>query len=153
MEEYSENLYETRTNLFSSENIIEYLWRRCERNTFPFKPDNSFGFKCRQIDKKYLRGKEILEDFVLNTKDIKNADFKNGNEYNFEIVEYENLNMDNVPVSLGKVVLIYKSDRKFYSLFDLEERNDGYKYLNLIMKVKQKVGLLGSFQTEMIYYY
>lgn len=153
MGEFDENLYETRTNLFSSENIIEYLWRRCEKNTSLFKPANSFGITTKEVEKKYLRGKEIMSDYIVTTKDLHNADIHSGNEYNFEIVELVNFNIEKAVVSFGKLALVYRSDRKFYSLFEIIDDEDGEEGLHLIMKVKQKVGLLGSFQTEMIYYY
>lgn len=153
MNQDNENLYETRTNLFSSENVIDYLWRRCEKSTYPFKPDNSFGIEAKELTKTYVKGKEILQDFVLSSKDIKDADIKKGQEYNLEINQFYTYNVEKNIVSDGKLVLIYKSDRKYYSLFELTERTGGQKELHLIMKVKQKVGLFGSFQTEMVYYY
>ena len=52
MGQYDENLYETRTNLFSSENIVDYLWRRCEKSSKFFKPDNSFGINTKEVEKK-----------------------------------------------------------------------------------------------------
>lgn len=152
MEENNENLYETRTNLLSSENIIEYLYRRCEKTIYPFKPDNSFEIKCREVDGMYIKGKEIVKEYEISAKDIKNADIKNSQEYNFEVDEFTTFNVEKMPVSQGKLVLIYRSDRKYYSLFELIEREDK-KELHLIMKVKQQVGLFGSFQTEMMYYY
>ncbi|MCR4698887.1 MAG: hypothetical protein K5762_05935 [Bacilli bacterium] len=153
MGQFDENLYETRTNLFSSENIIDYLWRRCEKSTYPFKPDNSFGINTKEVEKKYLRGKEMMASYVITPKDIKAADIHGGHEYNFEVVEFETVNMDKLPVSQGRLALVYKADRKYYSLFEILPRPDGQKELRLIMKVKQKVSLLGSFQTEMFYYY
>jgi hypothetical protein len=153
MGQFDENLYETRTNLFSSENIIDYLWRRCEKSTYPFKPDNSFGINTKEVEKKYLRGKEMMASYVITPKDIKAADIHGGHEYNFEVVEFATVNMDKLPVSQGRLALVYKADRKYYSLFEILPRPDGQKELRLIMKVKQKVGLLGSFQTEMFYYY
>lgn len=154
MGEYDENLYETRTNLFSSENIIDYLWRRCEKTTFPFKPDNSFGINTKEVEKRYVKGKEIMHDYVLTPRDIKGADIKAGQEYNFEVVDFTTVNVDKTIVSQGKLVLIYRSDRRYYSLFELVEKEGEEKpTLSLIMKVKQKVGLFGSFQTEMFYYY
>lgn len=153
MGQFDENLYETRTNLFSSENIIDYLWRRCEKSTYPFKPDNSFGINTKEVEKKYLRGKEMMASYVITPKDIKAADIHGGHEYSFEVVEFETVNMDKLPVSQGRLALVYKADRKYYSLFEILPRPDGQKELRLIMKVKQKVGLLGSFQTEMFYYY
>lgn len=146
----NENLYETRTNLLSSENIIVYLWRRCEKTISPFKPSDSFGIETKEIGKYYLKGKEVIDDYNFSTKDLKNIDFKGGHEYNFEIVQYKNLDIEKNVVSKGHLVLMYKSDRKFYYLFEL---NNDTKDLHLIMKVKQKVGILGSFQTEMVYYY
>jgi hypothetical protein len=86
MGQFDENLYETRTNLFSSENIIDYLWRRCEKSTYPFKPDNSFGINTKEVEKKYLRGKEMMASYVITPKDIKAADIHGGHEYNFEVV-------------------------------------------------------------------
>ena len=73
MGQYDENLYETRTNLFSSENIVDYLWRRCEKSSKFFKPDNSFGINTKEVEKKYLRGKEMMTSYVLTPKDIKSA--------------------------------------------------------------------------------
>ncbi len=153
MGQFDENLYETRTNLFSSENVIEYLWRRCEKITYPFKPDNSFGIKVKGMDKDYVKGKEIMKDYDISDKDVKNADIKSGQEYNFEIDAFETQNVDDMIVSSGKVALVYKSDRRYYSLFDIIDDPYGKPQLHLIMKVKQKVGLFGSFETEMIYYY
>lgn len=152
MEENNENLYETRTNLLSSENIIEYLYRRCEKTIYPFKPDNSFEIKCQEVDGMYIKGKEIVKEYEISSKDIKNADIKNSQEYNFEVDQFTTFNVEKMPVSQGKLVLIYRSDRKYYSLFELIEKEDK-KELHLIMKVKQQVGLFGSFQTEMMYYY
>lgn len=152
MNDSNENLYETRTNLLSSENIIEYLYRRCEKTMYPFKPDNSFDIHCTEVDSRYVRGKEILKDFDISSKDAKNADIKGSQEYNFEINEFETLNAEKLPVSDGKLVLVYRSDRKYYSLFELIEDKEKPE-LHLIMKVKQQVGLFGSFQTEMFYYY
>lgn len=148
-----ENLYETRTNLFCSENIVDYLWRRCEKTSYPFKPDNSFGIICKEEDKKYIKGKEIINNYVISSKDVKAGDIHSGKEYNFETVNFETINMDKQPVSAGRLALVYRADRKFYCLFEIIENNVGGYELHLIMKVKQKVGLLGSFQTEMVYYY
>ncbi len=153
MGQFDENLYETRTNLFSSENIIDYLWRRCEKSTYPFKPDNAFGINTKEVEKKYLRGKEMISSYVITPRDIKAADIHGGHEYNFEVVFFETVNMDKLPVSQGRLALVYRPDRKYYSLFEIMPRPDGQKELRLIMKVKQKVSLLGSFQTEMFYYY
>ena len=153
MGQYDENLYETRTNLFSSENIVDYLWRRCEKSSKFFKPDNSFGINTKEVEKKYLRGKEMMASYVLTPKDIKSADIHGGHEYNFEVVEFETVNMEKDTVSKGRVALVYKADRKYYCLFEIIPREDEQNELHLIMKVKQKVGLLGSFQTEMFYYY
>lgn len=153
MDQENENLYETRTNLFSSENVIDYLWRRCEKTIYPFKPDNAFGIEAKELTKDYVKGKEIISDFVLSSSDIKNADIRKGQEYNFEISQFYTYNVEKNIVSDGKLALVYKSDRKYYSLFELVEKTGGEKELHLIMKVKQKVGLFGSFQTEMVCYY
>ena len=56
MGQYDENLYETRTNLFSSENIVDYLWRRCEKSSKFFKPDNSFGINTKEVEKIFNGG-------------------------------------------------------------------------------------------------
>ena len=68
-------------------------------------------------------------------------------------MEFETVNMEKDTVSKGRVALVYKADRKYYCLFEIIPREDEQNELHLIMKVKQKVGLLGSFQTEMFYYY
>lgn len=153
MDSTKENLYETRTNLFNSENIIDYLYKRCEKSTYPFKPDNSFSIQCKEIDSQYYSGKEIMKQYVLPSKDQKNADIKGSQDYNFEIDTFQTLSSENIPVSSGKLALVYKTDRKYYCLFELLENEDGQEELHLIMKVKQKVGLFGSFETQMVYYY
>jgi hypothetical protein len=152
MAQNDENLYETRTNLLSSENIIDYLWRRCEKSTYPFKPDNSFGIQTKEIDRDYIKGKELMKYYNVSPKDIKDADIKGGHEYNMEVDEFQTVNVEGLPVSNGKLALIYRSDRRYYTLFELLDGDDK-KELRLIMKVKQKVGLFGSFETEMVYYY
>lgn len=153
MSEFDENLYETRTNLLSSENVIDYLWRRCEKITFPFKPENAFGIKLKELDKDYVRGKDIMDTYLISEKDLKNSDMKKRNEYNIEIDIFQTINIENNPVSTGKLALIFKTDRKYYSLFEIIDRPEGKQELRLIMRVKQNVGLFGSFETEMIYYY
>lgn len=154
MADFGQDLYETRTNLFSCDNIIEYLWRRCGKNSYPFKPENTSDIKTKALDTKYVGGKEILEDYEVSSKDQKNAGLKKGTDYNLDICAFETLNIQGIPITAGVLALIYKPDRRFYTLFLIEDGPDGEtKTMKLLMKVKQKVGLFGSFETEMINFY
>ena len=61
-ENMSEDLYETRTNLLSCDNLIDYFWRRCARNSYPFKPDNSMDISTKALSEEHYTGKDIVFD-------------------------------------------------------------------------------------------
>lgn len=152
-ENMSEDLYETRTNLLSCDNLIDYFWRRCARNSYPFKPDNSMDISTKALSEEHYTGKDIFTRYTMSTKDIKNSGMKKGAEYHFDLCAFRTLDFDKNEVSVGTLALVYKPDRKVYSLFlvlDPEEQEPGLK---LLMNVKQKTGLFGSFQTEAVNYF
>lgn len=153
MKDSTEELYETRTNLLSCDNLVDYFWRRCDHNSYPFKPENAVDVITKEADTDRLYGKEIFHSFTISSKDWKNAELKNNTEYNFDTCEFETLNILKETVSKGKVILVYKPDRKWYALFQLTENSDLSNELRLLMTVKQKVSLFGSFENEMLTFY
>ncbi len=153
MAERNEDLYETRTNLLSCENMVDYFWRKCDRNSYPFKPINACDIQTVEIDTDRQYGKDIFSSYTISDKDWKNSGIKNGNEYNFDRVGFKTLDIAKNMLTFGELFLVYKPDRKWYSLFLLENKTDEKPTLTLLMKVKQKVSLFGSFQNEMITFY
>ena len=153
MEDRNEDLYETRTNLLSVDNMVDYFWRRCDHNSYPFKPELAVDVKTKEADTDRLFGKDIFDNYEISAKDKKNSQIKSSTEYNFDTCAFQTLSLEKTVVTQGLLVLVYKPDRKWYSLFLLENPNTSSKSLRLIMTVKQKVSLFGSFQNEMITYY
>lgn len=153
MSERNEDLYETRTNLLSCDNMVDYFWRKSDHNSYPFKPNQSVDIVTKEVDSDRLLGKEIFDQYEMDEKDKKNSMLKGSNEYNFDICEFETLSLDKIVVSRGYVALVYKPDRKWYSLFLIENPFVDGKSLRLLMRVKQKVSLFGSFENEMITFY
>lgn len=154
MEDRNEDLYETRTNLLSCDNMIDYFWRRCDHNSYPFKPEKAVDVKTKTISEDRLLGKDIFSNYEITEKDQRNSFIKPGTEYNFDTCSFETIAIDKTTVvTKGLLVLIYKPDRKWYSLFLLENPQSSTPSLRLLMRVKQKVSLFGSFQNEMISFY
>ena len=117
MSERNEDLYETRTNLLSCDNMVDYFWRKSDHNSYPFKPNQAVDIVTKEVDSDRLLGKEIFDQYEMDEKDKKNSMLKGSNEYNFDICEFETLSLDKIVVSRGYVALVYKPDRKWYSLF------------------------------------
>lgn len=153
MADIGEDLYETRTNIFSCDNIVDYLWRRCGKNSYPFKPDNASDIVIKTLDEEYIFGKEIMKRYDVSSEDLHNADLKRGTEYNIDTCDFQTFNIGKIPITNGSLALVYKPDRRYYSLFLLENKDAEKPHLKLLMKVKQKVGLFGSFETEMVSFY
>lgn len=153
MEEKQEDLYETRTNLLSCDNLIDYFWRRCAKNSYPFKPDNSMDIVTKAVDELHYTGKDIFDHYSLSTKDIKNSGLKRGAEYRFDLCDFRTFDFDKNEVSSGRLALVYKPDRKVYCLFLELDPEEVEPSLKLLMQVKQKTGLFGSFQTEAVNYF
>lgn len=154
MSERMEDLYETRTNLLSCNNLIDYFWRRCDHNSYPFKPESALDVITEEKDTDRLYGKEIFESYKISSSDWKKSGMKNSTEYNFDTCEFTTLNINKEPVTQGEVVLVYKPDRKWYAVF-LVTKHEGEEEptLRLLMTIKQKVSLFGSFENEMINFY
>lgn len=153
MADKSEDLYETRTNLLSCDNMVDYFWRRSDHNSYPFKPTNAIDVKTKSVDEDREYGKDIFSKYTVSDKDKKNSGIKPREEYNFDTVAFQTLNLDKQVLTQGLLILVYKPDRKWYSLFLLENVSSEHPTLTLLMKVKQKVSLFGSFQNEMTTFY
>lgn len=152
-ENMTEDLYETRTNLLSCDNLIDYFWRRCARNSYPFKPDNSMDILTKAVSEDHLTGKDIFSSYTMASKDIHNSGIKKGGEYRFDLCDFKTTDFDKNEVSHGRLALVYKTDRKIYDLFLVLDPEDTQPGLKLLMSVKQKTGLFGSFQTEAVNYF
>lgn len=153
MADRNEDLYETRTNLLSCDNMVDYFWRKCDRNSYPFRPNNAVDILTKEIETDRQYGKDIFLEYDISEKDKKNSGIKSGNEYNFDRVGFLTLDLAKNPLSKGELILVYKPDRKWYSLFLYEKPSGDKPLLTLLMRVKQKVSLFGSFENEMITFY
>lgn len=153
MADRNEDLYETRTNLLSCDNMVDYFWRRTDHNSFPFKPNQAVDVTTEEMQTDRQFGKDIQTAWEIDDKDLKNSGLKNKEEYNFDVVKFTTLDLAKNKVTDGYVALVYKPDRKWYSLFLIEETGSFKKKLRLLMRVKQKVSLFGSFQNEMVTFY
>lgn len=149
----SEDLYETRTNLLSCDNMIEYFWRHCEQNSIPFKPENAVDVVTESVSSVRFFGSEITENYSISKEDINNANIKGKKEYNFDMCTFTTLTLDKVVASSGILALVYPADRSLYSLFLMKDVGNDQKELKLLLKVKQKVSLFGSFTNDMVTYF
>ncbi|MFA6586827.1 MAG: hypothetical protein WCR16_03740 [Bacilli bacterium] len=153
-QDLGKTMYETRTNLLCCANIIDYLWRRCDKNSNPFKPETAADIITKTLEQDVKTGKDILSVFNIDPKDIKASGIKKGTEYHFDICSFYTRSFSKAKVSEGMLALVYKPDRNLSSLFLIGEHAEGEKRkLKLLIRSKQKVGLFGSYQTEMVTFY
>lgn len=149
----NEDLYETRTNLLSCDNMIEYFWRHCDVNTMPFKPENSVDVTTEQVSSVRYFGKDITDNYELSKDDINNSTIKGKKEYNFDMCSFKTLGIDKEVTSSGMLALVFPSDRSLYCLFLYSDGDNGKKKLKLLLKVKQKTSLFGSYTNDMVTYF
>lgn len=153
MSDRNENLYETRTNMLSSDKMVDYFFRHCDRHAYPFKPENAIDIDTVEVSSDRYLGKEIKESFEISQIDFTNSDLKGKKEYNLDLVAFKTYSFDKKMASIGSLALVYPSDRNTYALFLIDKVGDTKAKLTLLLKVKQKTSLFGSFENENVVYY
>lgn len=153
MAEEKEDLYETRTMALGSDNMISSFWKHTDHNSFPFKPENAVNIETEALSSVRFYGKEILDSYDVSKEDVNNASLKGKKEYFFDLCSFKTYALDKSTVSSGILALVYPADRSVYNLFLIQDSDIGRKKLQLLLKVKQKVALFGSFTNDMITYF
>ncbi len=147
MEEQETNLYETKTSLISCENVVEYLWTKATKTCLPFKPENAKSIEAESIFSDVISGNIIKRDYVISNEDIKRVGLKKEEEYEVDTVNFKNFDENKQMISEGTLLVIYKSEKRFYTVFLLKEEDDR-KELTLLIKSFQKKKMFQSYTTE-----
>lgn len=149
MEEKKENSYETKTNLLSCEDVVSYLWKKCDKFSFPFKPEKANRFDDKVTFKDQIDGVMIKKKYQMSLEDMRHMALKNHQEYDVDTMEFKTYDGEDNEISSGDLLIIYRPIEKFYYVF-LHEEND---HLKLLIKCVQKKKLFDSFPTETITFF
>lgn len=149
-----DNAYETRTNLMSCENTVEYLWLKCtSSSSSSFKPENADKIVSEVSYGDSMFGSEILSRYVFEKDSLKNSSISKSTEYSIDFVSYRTLSKEGKELSSGELCLIHQRDHKLYLLYEVKTEEDRKKHLILLVKCSQKKRLLESFPTEVIKFF
>jgi hypothetical protein len=149
MEENKEDLYITKTNLLSCEDVVSYLWNKCDRHSDPFKPNNAVTFSDKILFSDKIDGDLVKKEYNISGSDIRHMALKNHQEYDVDLMEFETFDAEKNSLSKGKLVIIYRPIEKFYYILRLDNEKD----LTLLVKCIQKKHLFASFPTETIQFF
>lgn len=147
-----EKNFETRTDLLGCENMVEYLWSKCNKPSEPFKPSGSKEIHSEVVYADRVYGGEILKNYLMDKEDFKESNISKTTEYDMDLATFKTSNEEGEFISEGTVCLIHKPDHKLYALFLYSEEGD-VKKLKLLVKCKQKKKLFETFPTEIISFY
>lgn len=147
-----ENNYETQTNLLNCEDMISYLWSKCDKYSLPFKPENAKSIQTEVELADEVCGEEIRNHYLFGKEDLKHANIQKKEEYDVDTVDFKTLDEKGNELSQGTLLLMHKHDHKYYGLFLLEEKEDG-SHLKLLVKASQKKKLFDSFDTSVVLFY
>lgn len=147
-----DNNYETKTNLLSCEDVVAYLWNKCDKISSPFKPEGAKTIETSVVYADIKTGELIKRDYVMLGTDARHMGLRNETEYEVDTVSFQTKNEEGEVISDGTLLVIYKSTEKYYGIFLLEEK-EGVKNLKLLVKCTQKKKMFQSFPTEAILYY
>jgi len=146
--------YETKTNLLSCEDIVSYLWNKCDKVSFPFKPEGSVKIETSVSYSDIQEGDSLKDKYQVTGEDIKHLAMKNHDEYEVDMVQFKTLNSGNEVVSDGNLLVVYKAIDRFYGIFLLTEKEGEEKpSLRLLVKCSQKKRLFQDFPTEAVIYF
>ena len=139
--------FETTTNLYSIEHLLDYLWMRYEGEQKLFKPKNSKDFQSEYLYGDLLTGTQVNRQYHLLDKKGKEQLFSARKEYKVDLVGFRVLDEKKNEISIGVALLIYPPEKKEYSLFLLDEDQKVYRFL---LSCQQKKGNHQIFDTLLI---
>lgn len=149
MEENKDDLYITKTNLLSCEDVVSYLWNKCDRTSKVFKPEGAVSFQDKILFSDTNDGEYIKSEYQISGGDIRHMALKNHQEYDIDLMEFETFDADKNSLSKGNLVIIYRPREKFYYILLKEDEIK----LTLLVKCIQKKHIFSSFPTETIQYF
>ena len=148
MAERNEDLYTTKTNLLSCEDVVSYLWKKCDKASYPFKPEGAKTFKDLVTFADKSDGELIKKRYILSVDDKRHMALKTKQEYDVDTLEFSTYDENDNELSKGELVVFYRPIEKFYYVFIKEENK-----LKLLIKCIQKKRLFDSFPTETITFF
>jgi hypothetical protein len=149
MEENKDDLYITKTNLLSCEDVVSYLWSKCAHRSDEFKPVKARTFTDRVVFSDKCDGEEIKKQYHISGSDVRHMALKNKQEYDVDLMEFETFDDQKNSLSKGRLVVVYRPIEKFYYvLMEKDEKN-----LTLLVKCIQKKHLFSSFPTETLEFF
>lgn len=148
MEDNKDDLYITKTDLLSCEDVVAYLWKKCDKFSSPFKPEGSFSIDDKVSFSDSKEGEEIKKEYEISGEDIRHMSLKNHQTYDVDNIEFVTYDEAKRPLTSGNLVVIYRPIEKFYYVM-LQEN----KHLSLLVKCVQKKKLFGSFPTETVTFF
>ena len=149
MEENKDDLYITKTNLLSCEDVVSYLWKKCDKFSSPFKPEGAESIDDRVTYSDKLTGEAIKKEYHISGEDIRHMSLKNRQEYDVDNLEFTPSDKDGKALTSGTMVVVYRPIEKFYYIL-LQKEN---KELQLLVKCIQKKRLFDSFPTETVTFF
>lgn len=149
MDENHDELYITKTNLLSCEDVVAYLWKKCDRFSSPFKPEGAYSMEDKVTFSDHKEGVQIKKEYDIDGDDIRHMSLKNHQEYDVDNVEFTTYDDAKRPLTSGSLVVIYRPIEKYYYiLLDCSNQK-----LKLFVKCVQKKKLFDSFPTETISFF
>lgn len=145
--EQTKEVYETSTNLRSAENIVNYLWMKCEKEILPFHPLKAKDIIVNSEYEDMIYSASFIEKYPLDKSVVKTLHLSKDIEYGIDYVNYKNIDEKENIITEGKGILLYDSDNRFYAFFTCDE---DFKNLHLVVVCRQKKDLLHSYPTERI---
>lgn len=148
MEETGNMTYETHTNLLSCEDVVSYLWNKCNKRSTPFKPEGAVSFEDKVTFTDQKDGDVIKKMFSISHDDWKLIKLKKEKEYDVDNMEFKTFDENKKMLSEGNLLVIYLPIEKVYYVF-LHNENE----VKLLIKCIQKKKLFESFPTETLSFF
>ena len=149
MEENNDDLYITKTDLFSCADVVAYLWKKCDRVSSVFKPEGAYSIQDKVVFSDSKDGSMIKKDFDISGDDLRHMALKNHQEYDVDTVEFTTFDDANREMTNGQLIVIYRPIEKFYYILSTDKENK----LRLLVKCIQKKKLFDSFPTETVTFF
>lgn len=149
METNKDDLYITGTNLLSCEDVVLYLWKKCDKFSSPFKPEKAEKISDKVTFSDKLSGEMIKKRFKITGDDLRHMAIKKSQEYDVDMMEFTTFDASGNSLSSGNLVVFYRPIEKFYYVF-LSKENDE---LQLMIKCIQKKKLFNAFPTETVTFF
>ncbi len=151
MEEKQEqdDLYITKTNLLSCEDVVSYLWNKCNHTSSPFKPEKAVKLIDKVVFSDKSDGETLKKTYQISTGDLRHMAIKNHQEYDVDTMTFETFDKDGKSLSKANLIVIYRPIEKFY--YVLWQKSE--KELQLLVRCMQKKRPFSSFPTETISYF